>query len=146
MNFKQWLLQLEAIDANTKELLQKAKAPKDELDAFVHDPNNMVRNTYDMPREYLDFNKLNRKAVKITQPGAGNIENQNEFIADNHEWSFSVVSPFNKTWNIWPVKPISEKYVAQTDWLNGKQNNGKPNLDDAKYQQIVISAKKLGLM
>ena len=35
MNLKEWLLQFEAIDANTKELLLKAKAPKDQLDSFI---------------------------------------------------------------------------------------------------------------
>ena len=35
MNFKHWLLISEAIDANTKNLLAKQKAPKDELDAFI---------------------------------------------------------------------------------------------------------------
>ncbi len=35
MNFKEWLLISEAIDANTKNLLAKQKAPKDELDAFI---------------------------------------------------------------------------------------------------------------
>ena len=35
MNFKEWLLISEAIDANTKNLLAKAKAPKDQLDAFI---------------------------------------------------------------------------------------------------------------
>ena len=35
MNFKEWLLQLEAIDASTKDLLLKAKAPKDQLDSFI---------------------------------------------------------------------------------------------------------------
>ena len=35
MKFKEWLLQLEAIDAETKNLLLKAKAPKDQLDSFV---------------------------------------------------------------------------------------------------------------
>ena len=40
MNFKQWLLQLEAIDASTKELLLKAKAPKDQLDAFIKELEN----------------------------------------------------------------------------------------------------------
>ena len=35
MNFKEWLILSEAIDANTKNLLTKAKAPKDQLDAFI---------------------------------------------------------------------------------------------------------------
>ena len=35
MNFKHWLLLSEAIDANTKNLLAKQKAPKDQLDAFI---------------------------------------------------------------------------------------------------------------
>jgi hypothetical protein len=35
MNFKSWLLISEAIDANTKNLLAKQKAPQDELDAFI---------------------------------------------------------------------------------------------------------------
>jgi hypothetical protein len=35
MNFKEWLILSEAIDANTKNLLAKAKAPKDQLDAFI---------------------------------------------------------------------------------------------------------------
>ena len=35
MNFKHWLILSETIDANTKNLLAKAKAPKDELDAFI---------------------------------------------------------------------------------------------------------------
>ena len=35
MNFKEWLLISEAIDANTKNLLAKQKAPQDQLDAFI---------------------------------------------------------------------------------------------------------------
>jgi len=35
MNFKEWLILSEAIDASTKNLLAKQKAPKDELDAFI---------------------------------------------------------------------------------------------------------------
>ena len=35
MKFKSWLLLSEALDANTKNLLAKAKAPKDQLDAFI---------------------------------------------------------------------------------------------------------------
>jgi hypothetical protein len=35
MNFKEWLLLSEALDANTKNLLTKAKAPQDQLDAFI---------------------------------------------------------------------------------------------------------------
>ena len=35
MNFKQWLILSEAIDANTKNLLAKAKAPQDQLNAFI---------------------------------------------------------------------------------------------------------------
>ena len=35
MNFKEWLILTEALDANTKNLLTKQKAPKDELDAFI---------------------------------------------------------------------------------------------------------------
>jgi hypothetical protein len=34
-SFKEWFYITEAIDANTKNLLAKAKAPKDELDAFI---------------------------------------------------------------------------------------------------------------
>ena len=34
-SFKEWLILQEAIDASTKELLLKAKAPKDQLDAFI---------------------------------------------------------------------------------------------------------------
>ena len=35
MNFKHWLILSETIDANTKNLLAKAKAPQDQLDAFI---------------------------------------------------------------------------------------------------------------
>ena len=35
MNFKEWLILSEALDANTKNLLAKQKAPKDQLDAFI---------------------------------------------------------------------------------------------------------------
>jgi hypothetical protein len=35
MKFKEWLILSEALDANTKNLLAKAKAPQDQLDAFI---------------------------------------------------------------------------------------------------------------
>ena len=35
MNFKSWLILSETIDANTKNLLAKQKAPKDQLDTFI---------------------------------------------------------------------------------------------------------------
>ena len=110
------------------------------------DPNEMERGTYSLQRERLDFNKLNRRAVKITHPGAGTAD-ETEVEYDENEWSFSVVTPVNRSaWQHWQIKPISEKYVAKTDWLNGRQGDGKPNLDDAKYQQIVMAARQLGLM
>jgi len=59
MNFKEWLLQLEAIDANTKELLLKAKAPKDELDAFVkelEDEPNLIDKKTAFQRFQSKFN------------------------------------------------------------------------------------------
>jgi len=38
--FKEWFYITEAIDANTKNLLAKAKAPKDQLDAFIKELEN----------------------------------------------------------------------------------------------------------
>jgi hypothetical protein len=94
------------------------------------DPNTMPRNTYNLPRERLDFQKLNRKAVKITYANGNKTDD-----------GFSVVTPLNRdAWN-WEIRPDMEDLVAQKDILNNK--NG---LDDAKYMQIVMSAKKLGLM
>lgn len=107
--------------------------------------NAMPRGTYNLRRQRLDFNKLNRKAIKITHPGAGTSKST-EVEYNNNEWSFSIITPFNSVWQYWEIKPISEKYVLETDWLNGKQENGKPNLDDAKYRQVVMAAERLGLM
>ena len=101
------------------------------------------RNTYNLPRQQLNFKKLNRKALKITHPGTGK-NNQTEH--NNHPWSFSIITPTNAAWNHWEIKPESEKYVQETDWLNGKQANGNPNLDDEKYQQIIKAAKRLKLL
>lgn len=110
------------------------------------DPDGLARGTYALKRERLDFSKLNNRAVKITHPGAGTAD-PTEVEYNDDEWSFSVVTPYNRVaWDSWNIKPIAEKYVAQTDFLNGKQGNGSLNLDDAKYQQIVMTAKKLGLM
>ena len=110
------------------------------------DPNNEERNLYNLPRKKLDFNKLNRKAFKITHPPDESDPTGKTTEYNSHDWSFSCVTPFNSCWNHWSIKPAAEKYVAKTDWLNGKQGNGLPNLDDAKYKQIVMSAQRLGLM
>lgn len=89
-------------------------------------PNNLPRNTYDVVREKLDFQKLNHKAVKITYPSG-------DFLGEG----FSVVTPWNgEAWN-WPIKSSAEKYVMETDLLNSTQDNGLPVLDDCKYLQIV---------
>ncbi len=59
MNFKTWLLQLEAIDAETKDLLLKAKAPKDQLDAFVkelEDEPNLIDKKTAFQRFQSKFN------------------------------------------------------------------------------------------
>ena len=59
MNFKQWLLQLEAIGPSTKELLLKAKAPKDQLDAFVkelEDEPNLIDKKTAFQRFQSKFN------------------------------------------------------------------------------------------
>ena len=110
------------------------------------DPNELERGTYGIQRERLDFSKLKNRAIRITHPGAGTAD-PTEVEYNDDKWSFSVVTPYNRVaWENWQTKPISEKYVSETDFLNGKQGNGKPNLDDAKYQQIVMTAKKLGLM
>lgn len=91
-------------------------------------PNNLPRGTHDVPREKLDFRKLNRKAVKITHP-SGNLE----------EEGFSVVTPWNgDSWN-WPIKPSAEKLVMDKDILNSEYN-GLPVLDDCKYLQIITSS------
>jgi hypothetical protein len=91
-------------------------------------PNNIPRGTHNVPREKLDFRKLNRKAVKITHP-SGNLE----------EEGFSVVTPWNReSWN-WPIKPSAEKLVMDKDLLNSEYN-GLPVLDDSKYLQIITSS------
>ena len=59
MNFKEWLLLSEAIDANTKNLLAKAKAPKDELDAFIkelEDEPTLIDNKTAFQRFQAKFN------------------------------------------------------------------------------------------
>jgi hypothetical protein len=57
-------------------------------------PNELPRETYNLQREWLDFDKLNRRAVKITHPGSGTAD-PTEVEHNEHDWSFSVVSPFN---------------------------------------------------
>ena len=97
----------------------------------IFDPNRLERNTYALHRERLEFDKLNRTAVRITHPPGER---------NDHDWSFSCVTPFNvDAWNSWPTKTSAEKYVAATDWLNGTQGSGLPNLDDAKYVQIILA-------
>ena len=54
MNFKKWLLQLEALDANTKNLLAKQKAPQDELDSFIKELEDEP-NLIDKPTAFQRF-------------------------------------------------------------------------------------------
>ncbi len=54
MNFKKWLLISEAIDANTKSLLAKQKAPKDQLDAFIKELEDEP-NLIDKPTAFQRF-------------------------------------------------------------------------------------------
>ena len=59
MKFKEWLLISEALDANTKNLLTKAKAPKDELDAFIkelEDEPTLIDNKTAFQRFQAKFN------------------------------------------------------------------------------------------
>ena len=59
MNFKQWLYIIEAIDSNTKNLLAKQKAPKDELNAFIKELEDEP-NLIDRPTAFQKFqNKFN---------------------------------------------------------------------------------------
>lgn len=85
------------------------------------DPNDEERDLYNLARERLDFNKLNRRAVKITHPSDESDPTERSVEDNPHEWSFSCVTPYNPAWNHWAVKPAAEKYVAKTDWLNGRQ-------------------------
>jgi len=58
-SFKEWFSIQEAIDASTKELLLKAKAPKDELDAFVkelEDEPNLIDKKTAFQRFQTKFN------------------------------------------------------------------------------------------
>ena len=58
-SFKEWFSIQEAIDASTKELLLKAKAPKDELDAFVkelEDEPNLIDKKTAFQRSQSKFN------------------------------------------------------------------------------------------
>jgi hypothetical protein len=59
MNFKEWLLLSEALDANTKNLLTKAKAPQDQLDAFIkelEDEPTLIDNKTAFQRFQAKFN------------------------------------------------------------------------------------------
>ena len=112
----------------------------------------VVRGTYNMPRQRLDFDKLYGKAFKITYPGNGT-DKPGWAGVDNtpEEWSYSIVTPENRTaWSGWPEKKIGIAHAKQSDFLNGKQgegpDTGKPNLDDEKYRQVVDAATKLGLL
>ena len=67
MNFKEWLLLSEAIDANTKNLLAKAKAPKDELDAFIkelEDEPTLIDNKTAFQRFQAKFNIQKKEKPK----------------------------------------------------------------------------------
>ena len=59
MNFKEWFYITEALDANTKNLLAKAKAPKDQLDAFIkelEDEPTLIDNKTAFQRFQAKFN------------------------------------------------------------------------------------------
>jgi len=54
MNFKHWLILSEAIDANTKNLLAKQKAPQDQLNAFIKELEDEP-NLIDKPTAFQRF-------------------------------------------------------------------------------------------
>jgi len=59
MNFKHWLILSETIDANTKNLLAKQKAPQDQLNAFIkelEDEPNLIDNKTAFQRFQTKFN------------------------------------------------------------------------------------------
>ncbi len=59
MNFKHWLILSETIDANTKNLLAKQKAPQDQLNAFIkelEDEPNLIDNKTAFQRFQSKFN------------------------------------------------------------------------------------------
>ena len=67
MNFKEWLILSEALDANTKNLLAKAKAPKDQLDAFIkelEDEPTLIDNKTAFQRFQAKFNIQKKEKPK----------------------------------------------------------------------------------
>ena len=67
MNFKEWLILSEALDANTKNLLAKQKAPKDQLDAFIkelEDEPTLIDNKTAFQRFQAKFNIQKKEKPK----------------------------------------------------------------------------------
>ena len=137
MNFKQWLYIIEAIDSNTKNLLAKQKAPKDELNAFIKELEDEP-NLIDRPTAFQKFqNKFNIQK-KVTAEDAqrkyfANIPNTTEEELQTYD--------YYKTENKDSLKKMMEQLRKFIDkkLITIKIENKVPNL----YRNTTQGSNKL---
>ena len=137
MNFKQWLYIIEAIDSNTKNLLAKQKAPKDELNAFIKELEDEP-NLIDRPTAFQKFqNKFNIQK-KVTAEDAqrkyfANIPNTTEEELKTYD--------YYKTENKDSLKKMMEQLRKFIDkkLITIKIENKVPNL----YRNTTQGSNKL---
>ena len=137
MNFKQWLYIIEAIDSNTKNLLAKQKAPKDELNAFIKELEDEP-NLIDRPTAFQKFqNKFNIQK-KVTAEDAqrkyfANIPNTTEEELKTYD--------YYKTENKDSLKKMMEQLRKFIDkkLITLKIENNIPNL----YRNTTQGSNKL---